>query len=120
MPERERPKSGLQPKLWLIGTGVVVGVGIGLLGAHDPSENALRPQLGPGFFGVVSAVQALVGRLALRAGKNPKDSLLADLMLDSARQRSVEIEPKPLLWMFAFVLFVLASASFTLCVAGVS
>ena len=118
--QADPPKNSLQPKLWLLGTAVFVGVGAGLLAiTQQPAGEPFEPWQGPAFFAVVPVVQAVVGWMLLRAGDNPKDSVLADLMQSQARGQGFQIEPKPLLWMAAFVLFALAALFSTMFVGMV-
>lgn len=110
-------KPSQQPKLWLIGVALAVGIGAGVAAAQAPPSphNPLFQQ--PWLFGVSAVVQAWFGWALIRAGERPKDSLVADLMRQKLREMGTVAELKPLLWMTAFVVLMLAGMTSTMFVA---
>ncbi len=111
----ERPEaSGRQPRLWLIGTALALGVGAGLALGGAPEERLNPFARSPLFFALAALVQAWCGWSLIRAGERPAESILADLMRHRLERMGAQgAELKPLLWACAFAVLLLAGLSST-------
>ena len=116
-PGHEAQKPSQQPKLWLIGIALALGVGAGVALAQSPGDPRNPLFQGPWLFGVSAVVQTWLGWALIRAGEKPQDSLLADLLRERLQSIGAVAELKPLLWSLAFVVLMLAGISSTMFVA---
>lgn len=109
-PELDRQKKpSLQPKLWLLATSVGLGIGVGLL--VGPQRDIRHPMGRPGweFFLFAAIVQLALGWLAMRGGEDPDSFLSNFVRANPPYGAQLDLEPKPILWFFAYILFLMGS-----------